>query len=279
MIDGTEWNDSSPRAVSVSLPATRWALLIGHPGHELHVHGWLGRTRPRVFVLTDGGGRREQPRLACTTQILEQAGAEPCHPYGRHSDIAIYQAVLDGRYDLFLGLIEELAAALVRHRITSLLADAADDYNPTHNICRLLAGAALTVAGRRTGRLIAGYELLPTGRPVKGSEEGLIVGLDLSDEEVARKRAAALGYRPLRAEIEAILTRSGEEALRRERFCPFRSTLGIEPASPGIPYYEQQGEQRVAAGLYPRVLRHRQHMVPLIEQIERYLAARRACAA
>ena len=33
------------------------ALVIGHPGHELLVHGWLEVARPIVFVFTDGSGR------------------------------------------------------------------------------------------------------------------------------------------------------------------------------------------------------------------------------
>jgi len=53
------------------------ALIIAHPGHELRVHHWLEKTRPLVFVLTDGSGRTAQSRLHSTTRILERAGATP----------------------------------------------------------------------------------------------------------------------------------------------------------------------------------------------------------
>jgi hypothetical protein len=58
------------------LPDARTALVIGHPGYELMVHGWLELTQPLVFVLTDGSGRSNQSRLASTTKILNRAGAK-----------------------------------------------------------------------------------------------------------------------------------------------------------------------------------------------------------
>nr|MDP9120522.1 hypothetical protein [Acidobacteriota bacterium] len=36
--------------ISAPRPPQRAALVIGHPGHELRVHGWLERARPLVLV-------------------------------------------------------------------------------------------------------------------------------------------------------------------------------------------------------------------------------------
>jgi hypothetical protein len=253
----------------------RAALLIGHPGHELHVHAWLGRTRPVVSVLTDGGGRREQSRLSWTTHVLERCQARTCAPYGRYSDTEIYTAVLDGDHDLFLSLIEELAQTLVRQQITCLMCDPADAYNPTHDLCRLLAGAAVMLAGRRTGRWIAGHEFLPAwqAQTLEGAAPRGLVRLELSARELAEKLAVAQGYLPLRSEVETALERTGEDALRREYFRPFATPLGLESAGQSVPFYEQQGELRVAAGHYSRVLRYQQHMVPLIERVRRHVEA------
>jgi hypothetical protein len=44
--------------------------MIAHPGHELRVHHWIERTRPLVFVLTDGSGHTGVSRLASTTAVL-----------------------------------------------------------------------------------------------------------------------------------------------------------------------------------------------------------------
>ena len=39
----------------------RVALIVGHPGHELRVHAWLGLARPVVSVLTDGTELNSEP--------------------------------------------------------------------------------------------------------------------------------------------------------------------------------------------------------------------------
>src|ERR1051326_4543446 len=87
------------------LPAGRAALMIGHPGHELRMHGWLESVRPIVFILTDGSGRTGQSRLDSTTQILARAGATPGSIYGRLTDLALYTALLEQDFDLFIGLL------------------------------------------------------------------------------------------------------------------------------------------------------------------------------
>src|SRR3954452_4220641 len=93
-------------------PAPPTALIIGPPGHELRVHHWIERTRPLVFVLTDGSGHTGVSRLASTTAVLERAGATPGSVYGRLSDREVYRAILGGDVGLFAGLADELAAAL-----------------------------------------------------------------------------------------------------------------------------------------------------------------------
>src|SRR5438132_13685831 len=93
------------------------ALLVAHPGHELRVHGWLARTRPRVLVLTDGAGRTGRSRLTSTTRILEAAGARPGRLYGRLSDPELYAAILHGDLPLFVKIAEEAAAELIADEV------------------------------------------------------------------------------------------------------------------------------------------------------------------
>jgi len=69
-----------------TIPDTRAALVIAHPGHELLVHGWLELMRPLVFVLTDGSGRTNQSRLESTTEIVNHTGVKLGCIYGRLSD-------------------------------------------------------------------------------------------------------------------------------------------------------------------------------------------------
>ncbi len=71
------------------------ALIVGHPGHELRVHGWLEVARPLVFVLTDGSGRTGNSRVSSTKSIVNQAGATPGRLFGAITDEAAYEAILN----------------------------------------------------------------------------------------------------------------------------------------------------------------------------------------
>src|SRR5258706_14972165 len=82
-------------------PGGSAALVVAHPGHELRVYGWLLEARPKVFVLTDGSGRTGRSRLSSTTKLGTDAGARFGRIYGRFTDIAVYEALLDGNFEVF----------------------------------------------------------------------------------------------------------------------------------------------------------------------------------
>src|SRR5215470_17044860 len=121
--------------------ARRPLLVVAHPGHELRVHGWLEAARPRVCVLTDGSGHGDQSRLEHTSRLLDRAGAETTRLYGRFTDRAIYDAILDGDAAMLGTLVDEVAASLADGTVTYVVGDAAEGYNPSHDLCRLLINA------------------------------------------------------------------------------------------------------------------------------------------
>jgi len=248
----------------------RTALVIGHPGHELLVHGWLEVTRPIVFVFTDGSGRSNQSRLASTTKVLNQAGAKCGSIYGRLMDAAGYAALLNHEFDLFVALAKELCAAFLDERIDYVAGDALEGYNPMHDVCRLVINAAVTVAGRARGQRVRNFEFSLTGQPVchePPHSDGICYLLD--DDAFARKMAAAKGYAELAGEVDTTLERTSTDALRVE--C-------LRPVCPGdgdyrcdqVPFYEQYGEKQVTAGYYHEVLRYHDHISPLAEALRYY---------
>lgn len=240
-----------------SLP--RPVFVIAHPGHELPVHGWVERERPLVLVVTDGSGPEGRPRLAATARLLARLGAEPGPVFGRLADRALYEALLAGDHALFAGLADEIADTLVRTGATLVAGDALEGYNPSHDVCRMLLDTAVSRAEARTGRAIANNAILLAGAP--GSETAGVVVLVLDDAALERKRAAALAYEEMRSEVEPALARYGLEAYRREVLVPVRPFDWTPPERP--PFYERHGEARVAAGLYRRVIRFREHLEPL----------------
>lgn len=251
------------------LPA---ALVIAHPGHELRVHHWLERARPRVFVLTDGSGHTGISRLASTTAVLERAGAMPGSIYGRLSDRDLYRAILGGDVDLFAALADELAEALDQAAIEEVVGDAVEGFNPGHDVCRLWINAALRLAER--GRRIGNFEFPLEGRPEECPPEDRTeaIRLELDEDALDRKLQAALAYPEMAAEVERALAHHGRAPFAVECLRPVRYGLEIGGRFEHPPYYESYGERQVAAGIYRQVLRFRDHMAPLAEGLGRSAA-------
>jgi hypothetical protein len=283
-------NDSVPY-----LPA-RAALIVAHPGHELRVHGWLAEARPRVCVLTDGSGRTQRSRLDSTTGILERAGAVPGPVYGEMSDVELYAAALDYEHSRFTRVVDVLASMLLREQIECVVGDAEEGYNPGHDICRLIINTAVGLVNRTGRRQIANYDftlVAPPGRCPEPLRADSIL-LDLDEAAFARKLTAARNYPELQAEVAAALSGAGSVGLREHSDLARRagSDFGVagaanfrveclrpvdargesdKPFSGERPFYEEYGERQVAAGHYTRVLRYREHMLPLVAALNSYL--------
>lgn len=250
-------------ALSYGAPR-RAALVVAHPGHELRVHGWLEQARPEVHVLTDGSGHGLVSRLGSTTTVLSGAGATPGAVYGRFSDRSLYQAMLAQRLDLLLALTEELSEALVARGVDVVVCDAIEGYNPSHDVCRLVTGAAVALAARRLHRPVPAYDFPLVAAPDACPEHlrGAAVRIDLDDAALARKLEAADRYPELRAEVQAALASLGPAAFLTECLRPHEDdgTCRFETETPD---YEQYGARRVAAGIYPEVLTFRGHVGPI----------------
>jgi AcrR family transcriptional regulator len=277
---------------------SRAAMVVAHPGHELRVYGWLERTRPRVFVLTDGSGRTQRSRVSSTDDVLSAVGASRGSIYARYTDTALYAAILDRDFRLFTDLADELADAFVRDETQTAAGDACEGYNPAHDACRLLLNAAVALASGTSGTAIENLEFTLVGRPDECAEKSRAAArwLRLDDETFARKLLAARNYPELAAEVEAALAGVGSVGLREHPDLAARSGLTsvgtggdafrvecLRPASNGArngggfdapPFYEQYGERQVAAGHYSRVLRYREHMLPLAEALRSHVERR-----
>jgi hypothetical protein len=193
----------------------RAALVVAHPSHELRVHGWLEKAKPYVCVLTDGGGRSGETRLSRTSEVLARAGAKTGRVYGQLTDLELYSAVLKQDADLFVRIVEELTEAFVEEQIDYVLGDAAEGYSVAHDICRIMIGAAVELAHRRHRHEIANFDFLVVGSPDHSSDEEAIV-LQLDDAMFMRKVRAAQTYSPkLAADVEAAMSGSSFQGIRR----------------------------------------------------------------
>jgi hypothetical protein len=228
--------------------------------------------------------------------VLEAAGAVPGPVYGEMNDVELYAAVLDHDHARFTRLADKLASMLIREEVGCVVGDAEEGYNPAHDICRLLINAAVGLVRRASGRLIANYDFTLIGPPGHCPEASRAdsIRLNLDEAAFARKLSAARNYPELQAEVEAALSGAGSVGLREHPDLARRT--GSDFAGAGAsdfhleclrpvdargaskspfkgerPFYEEYGERQVTAGHYERVLRYREHMLPLAAALKTHV--------
>jgi hypothetical protein len=249
------------------------ALVIGHPGHELRVFGWLSQHLPLVYVITDGSGQHGVSRLRSTANLIASVGSKPAEIFGPVTDREIYRAMLDGDSAFFVAILDRLSCSLVEHRIDMIAGDATEGFNPTHDLCRALVSAAVLQVRYSTGRALPNYELNLTeweqGCPA--THDARCLHLRLSDDLLKSKLEAAESYVEIRDEVRRAVAACGPEYFRIE--C-LRRSIGQEAQKPGAqkPSYETWGEKRVEHGQYDSVIRYREHILPIIQDLFRHAA-------
>jgi hypothetical protein len=205
-------------------------------------------------VLTDGGGRSGEPRLARTTEVLFRAGARQGAIYGRVSDLEVYAAILKGDADLFAPMVEELAQEFFKQRIEYVVGDAAEGYSVTHDICRVMIGAAVEMAEERYGHRVENFDFAVVGPPDECRDDlrNQAIWIQLDDDAFDRKVKAALGYTPkLAKDVEAAL--AGE---------PFRGVLRFsEPQLAGNLDIEVSTSVRAGVDLDPALKKQHQQLL------------------
>jgi hypothetical protein len=162
--------------------------------------------------------------------------------------------------------VSELAAQLETAGVTHVVADAWELYNPSHDLCRVMADLAIELIHERSGAVLGNFDFA-TVHP-RSAEVGAVT-IVLDDAALERKLAAARAYVELRSEYEAAL-KEGVESLRTETLFP--AATAALPAD--RPYYEVHGEHQVALGYYTEVVRYRSHFLPLMERLRRELGLR-----
>jgi hypothetical protein len=252
------------------------ALLIGHPGHELRVYGWLRMVRPTVCVLTDGSGTTGKSRLERTTHLLSGIGAKPGTVYGRLTDREIYYAMMGGEVARFTEMVDELADSWIEDGIEVAASDANEGYSPTHDLCCEMARAATELVRRKTGRQIQLYSFCLTEWESPKAEDfpEHLVCVRLSDEVRDEKIAAARSYAELAEEVGRALALMGPEYFGEEYLIPAGAYTGRDGTDK--PTYERFGEQRVAEGKYTNVLRYEHHVLPVFRALRKHVALRGA---
>lgn len=240
-----------------------WFFIVAHPGHELRVHHVLELARPIVAVMTDGSGSTGASRLDETRGLLTKVGAQTATLFGAMPDGDAYRLLMQNNPRPFNVFADRLAAQIDASGATAVVIDAAEGYNPIHDVCHWMGRAALARLSR-PGHEVQAFELDLIGHPDQAGPGMRIV---LDDEAFARKMAAVDSYRALAAEATAAFDMFGAGAFRVE-FLRALAHASVPPAT-WVPYYEQVGEARVASGRYNSVLRFATHVRPVLASLAR----------
>ncbi|RZJ77699.1 MAG: hypothetical protein EON88_35040 [Brevundimonas sp.] len=242
---------------------TRPLLVVGHPGHELYLHGWMEAETPTVCVLTDGSGHRNPSRVDFSRDCVERAGGTVGSLFGQRSDRDWYASLMEGDPRPFVAAAGKLLAEIRDGRSRLVISDARDGYNPMHDAAFHLTALAVEAA-RRQGMAVDHLVSPAVGTPPH--EPMMIHALD--DAAVARKEAAFQRYTPLRDEIRHV--RAGG-ALRMEREAAYPIYDAVRPGD--IPEYEQYGAERVRAGAYARSLEYARDYRAVLDATRRAVLA------
>ena len=238
-------------------------VVAAHAGHELLLWKWLRQAQPDVVVLTNGAGATGTPRLQPTQDNLSAAGARWVpNVVAPVADSVIYRALLAGDARLFMQWRDALLAHVIAQGIDCIVADEAEDYNPSHDLCRLLVNEVVVLAAER------GHPLRNFGYPTVGhpspparlqAESHQVVELSPAELQAKladmRRYAGAFGGQ-LERELDGFLAEFGTQAYGRECLFAARPTRYERGESASAkPHFEIVGEQRLAEGVYQHVIR------------------------
>jgi hypothetical protein len=145
-----------------------------------------------------------------------------------------------------------------------VVADAAEGYNPGHDLCRYIVDAAIACARPGLPDTFRSFEIDLAAAPAAaggGTDRG--VCLELDEAALERKLTAARAYLEMAEEVDAALARWGASAFRREYLREAAIGLGDPPPADSAPYYERHGDRRRTEGTYEQVIRYREHIRPV----------------
>jgi hypothetical protein len=252
-------------ARGVDWGASRVALAVSHPGHELRLSAWVERAKPVISILTTGSGHgSSRARVEASRRLAAELGATQGELFGSHLDRDVYGWIMDGDARRFIQLAEALAQGFVRQQAQTVVTDSWQLYNVAHDLWHLTVRTAVSLASATLGWRIDcfDYEVVP--RSMAGRAVGPLGRRQaLTPAQLERKIALTAGFPEIAQDADSLLRAGGMAFLAREDLHLLRPVEELMPAKGEQPLYEAFGEDRVAAGAYRCVLRW-EHVEPIV---------------
>jgi hypothetical protein len=229
----------------------------------LRLLDWLERERPLVFILSDGSGGVQSSRLDYSVSAIRGAGATLIEGSGQRSDREWYAAILAGDIPAFTKTADAIAAAALTMQSPLVVSDAADGYNPLHDLCQAVASAV--VARIAHGSKSPEFLVSPATATAMGIPS---IAWKLEDEAARRKRLAVSANIPLAEEAARLLAEAPDVLYTEQLLVPT-----FDWPENWTPEWEAFGRKRVKEGRFAAPITYRDHVLP----IAKALLARDGC--
>jgi hypothetical protein len=232
-------------------------LVVAHPGHELRLFNWMERERPLVFILSDGSGSAENPRLDYSVSAIRAAGATLIEGSGQRSDREWYAAIISGDISPFLEITDAIAAAALAARAPLVVSDAVDGYNPLHDLCQAVASAVVARIARDWKP--PSFLVSPATDSAMGIDS---IAWKLEDEAARRKRLVVLANTPLAEEVRRLVAEAPDVLSTEQLLVPT-----FDWPEDWNPEWEAFGRKRVNEGRFAAPITYRDHVLPIAKAL------------
>jgi hypothetical protein len=232
-------------------------LIIAHPGHELRLFDWMERERPLVFILSDGSGGAQNSRLDYSVSTIRDAGATLIEGSGQRSDREWYAAILAGDIAAFTQTADAIAAVALTMQAPLVVSDAADGYNPLHDLCQAIAGAVVARIARDSE--VPKFLVSPATANAMGTRS---IAWNLEDEAARRKRLAISANTPLAEEVARLLAEVPDVLYTEQLLVPT-----FDWPENCTPEWEAFGRRRVNEGRFATPITYRDHVLPIAKAL------------
>jgi hypothetical protein len=232
-------------------------LIVAHPGHELRLFNWMERERPIVFILSDGSGGAQNSRLDYSISAIRAAGATLIEGSGQRSDREWYAAILAGNIPAFTETADTITAAALTMHAQIVVADAADGYNPLHDLCQAIASAVVARVARHSKPPT--FLVSPATADAMGTEP---IAWTLEDEAARRKRLVVLANTALAEEVAPLLAETPDALHTEQLLVPT-----FDWPENWAPEWEAFGRKRVNEGRFVTPITYRDHVLPIAKAL------------
>ncbi|MCF6291761.1 MAG: hypothetical protein L3J04_00040 [Robiginitomaculum sp.] len=245
-------------------PQEKVIAIFAHPGHELRCFGFLQSLSAKVLYLSDASASTGQQRLQQSSELLQDYGLQALDSEIAVSDTEVYLAIMTKDQAWMADFYHKLCFIIQKEQPDIIITDAAEGYNPVHDLCHFLTLAAVKTSKLQTKIMVTPLTEHP--HELDGHDITDCMVLDMTNNQSQIKTSAINSYAKaaggqLANEAKAMEAEFGVDVNAREILRPPISLPDyFNRYSKCKPHFERYGEQRVQSKKYKEILRLHPHL-------------------